>query len=138
MRHKRKEKKYAQERGFLDWGEVVVWRDFRPPHVSKAIWEVYIQYMMSEHFVQRSRFDAENHNKRTHGSITMYTDGTILFVSHAKQMVSFFLLHIIFLFVVENTRTNNSFFFFLQATILRRKPRLRNLFVETHVRNDDC
>uniref|UniRef100_A0A6M2EY33 Uncharacterized protein n=1 Tax=Populus davidiana TaxID=266767 RepID=A0A6M2EY33_9ROSI len=110
MRRKKREKKYAQERGFLDQGEVVVWRDFRPPHVSEAILKLYIQYMMSEHFVQWSRSDAENQNKRTHGSFTMYISGIILFVSHAKQM----------------------------ATIFKRKPRLRDLFVETHMRNDDC
>jgi hypothetical protein len=70
--------------------------------------ESYIQHMMSEHFVQRSQSGAENQNKRTHGSITMYTGRTILFVSHAKQMVKKILLHIYFsckqnLFVVENT-----------------------------------
>jgi hypothetical protein len=42
----------------------------------------------------------ENQNRRVHGSVTTHTDGFVLFVSHAKQIVGMFFLTSIFLLVV--------------------------------------
>jgi hypothetical protein len=70
----------------------VIWRDFKPLHISKAIWENYIQNVMWEHFMQRSYSGAKNQNKEIHGSITTQTSGSILFVLHAKRKVKFFFI----------------------------------------------
>jgi uncharacterized protein YfaT (DUF1175 family) len=32
MRRRKKPKKYVKERELLDWKDVVVWKDFRPPY----------------------------------------------------------------------------------------------------------
>jgi hypothetical protein len=49
MKLLKKSKKYAKDKGLPSWEEVVVWRDFRPPHISKGIWDAYIQHMTFEH-----------------------------------------------------------------------------------------
>jgi hypothetical protein len=61
--------------------------DFRPSHVLKSIWDIYIQHMMSGHFLQQSQSDLKNRAKEIHGFITTHTNGSILFVLHAKRMV---------------------------------------------------
>jgi len=87
MRHRKKQKKYAKERGLSGWRDVMVWRDFKPLYVSKAIWVEYIQQMTSKHFMQWSQSNVENQNKEIHGSITTHTSGSIMFGLHAKRMV---------------------------------------------------
>jgi hypothetical protein len=84
--------------------------------------------------------------------VNMHTDNFVSFVSHAKQMVRFFLL-LPFFFAKQIVRffllppffyllffiiylTAN--IFILQATILGRESSSKKLFVETHVRSDDC
>jgi hypothetical protein len=55
--------------------DMAVWKDFR----LRLMWQ--------------SQSDAKNQNRHVHGSVTMYTDGSIPFILHAKWMVGFFLLH---------------------------------------------
>jgi len=92
--------KYAKEIGLLGWGDVVIWRDFRPPHVSEVIWKAYIQHVTSKHFLRQSQSGAQNQNKEIYGSITMHISGFVLFISHAKWMIRFFLLHPYFLIAI--------------------------------------
>jgi hypothetical protein len=33
----KKSKKFAKDKGLAGWEDVVVWRDFRPPHILKGI-----------------------------------------------------------------------------------------------------
>jgi hypothetical protein len=63
---------------------MTVWKDFRPPYISEAMWTEYIQHVMSDCLVQQSHFGAENYNRRVHDSVTTPTssfevDGKILF-----------------------------------------------------------
>jgi hypothetical protein len=69
-------------------------------YVLEAVWAEYIQYMTFTCLTQRSQSGMDNHNRRVHGLITTHTGGSVSFISHAKRMVGFFLLHPIFLLVV--------------------------------------
>jgi len=51
---------------------------------------------MSEHFVQRSQFDAENQNKQIHSSITTHIGEYIPFVSYMKRILRFFFITFFF------------------------------------------
>jgi len=74
-----------------------------------------------------------NCNRCVHSFVTTHTSNSILFVSHGKQMVIFFLITSIFLFIYI---TNNNFL--LQAIVLGCEPSPMDLFMETHLRIDDC
>jgi len=37
----------VKERELSGWKEMAVWKDFRLPYVSMAVWAEYIQYEMS-------------------------------------------------------------------------------------------
>jgi hypothetical protein len=92
MKLLKKSKKYAKDKGLPSWEEVVVWRDFRPPHISKGIWDAYIQHMTFEHFLRRSQSGAENRTKKIHGSIIEHIGEFISFVYHAKRKVRFYFI----------------------------------------------
>jgi len=44
------------------------------------------------------QFGAKNRNNEIHGSITIHTDESILFVSHAKQLVCFYYMKMVVLY----------------------------------------
>jgi hypothetical protein len=75
---------------------VAVWKDFRSMYVLKAVWAKYIQYMTFTCLTQWSQSGTNNHNWRVNGLVTTHTGGSVSFISHAKRMVGFFLLHPIF------------------------------------------
>jgi hypothetical protein len=60
------------------------------------------------------------------------------FVSHAKQMVRFFFNYILFFicYFLQIYLTNNNFL--LLAMVLGHKSNPMEVFMETHVRIDDC
>jgi hypothetical protein len=49
----KKAKKYMKERELPGWNDMVVWKDFRPLHVSDDVWAEYIKHMMFVHFTRR-------------------------------------------------------------------------------------
>jgi hypothetical protein len=51
MRLIKKSMKYVKGRKFSSWKDVVVWKDFRPSYASKAVWEEYIQHVISKSFM---------------------------------------------------------------------------------------
>jgi hypothetical protein len=79
---------------------MVVWKDFQPLHVLESIWDTYIHYMMSKSFLRWLQSGAEIRTKEIHGFITMHIDRSILFVSHAKQMLRFYFIRYYFIIVV--------------------------------------
>jgi hypothetical protein len=87
MKHKKRQKKNARDRGFQCWNDVAVWKDFKPLHIPEDIWPQYIEHVMSERFTRRSQSSAGNRNRQIHGSLTTHTGGSVPFVTHAKQMV---------------------------------------------------
>jgi hypothetical protein len=70
--------------------------------------------------------------------VNMHTDNFVSFVSHAKQMVRFFFNYIYFFicYFLQIYLTNNNFL--LLAMVLGHKSNLMEVFMETHVRIDDC
>jgi len=83
----KKAKRYARDNGLEGWNEVAVWREFKPPFISRDIWTQYIEHVTSERFARCSQSDADNRNQQIHGSVTTHTDGSVPFGAHAKQMV---------------------------------------------------
>ena len=50
IRHKKIKEIYQKKRCRPGWEDVVMWRDFRPPHVFKGYMGCIFQNVMSEHF----------------------------------------------------------------------------------------
>jgi hypothetical protein len=88
-----------KERELSGWNGVVVWKDFKPSYVLEVVWAGYIQHMIFVCFTRQSYSGVENQNWYVHGSVTIHTDDSILFISYAKRMVGFF-YYIHFLFFV--------------------------------------
>jgi hypothetical protein len=86
MKHK-KDKKNTRNNGLQGWNNMAVWRDFKQLYILGDIWPQYIEHMMSERFTRRSQSGAGNRNRQIHRSVTTHTNGSVLFVVHAKQMV---------------------------------------------------
>ncbi|KAL3564589.1 hypothetical protein D5086_032635 [Populus alba] len=74
------------------------------------IWPHYLEHVMSERFTRRSQSDARNRNRPIHGSVTTLTGGSVSFSTHTKWM----------------------------ATSLGREPSPMELFMETHMRCQNC
>jgi hypothetical protein len=79
---KKKAKRYARDNGLEGWNEVAVWREFKPPFISRDLWVAYIEHVMSERFSRRSQYDAGNRNRQIHGSVTTHTSGSVPFSAH--------------------------------------------------------
>jgi hypothetical protein len=82
---------YTREREIPAWNDMAIWKNFRPPYISKAIWADYIQHMTSAHFTRGSQSGTENRHRLVHDSVITHTSGSVPFVSHVKRMVRFFL-----------------------------------------------
>jgi len=82
MTPKTKAKRYARDNGLEGWNEVAVWREFKPPFISRDIWAAYIEHVMSERFSRRSQYGAGNRNRQIHGSVTTHTSGSVPFSAH--------------------------------------------------------
>jgi hypothetical protein len=95
IRLKRKQK-HIRESELQAWNNMAVWKDFKPPYISEAVWIKYIQHVTFTCFTWRSKSGAQNHHQRVHGSVTTHKDGSVLFVSHAKWVIRFFLITSIF------------------------------------------
>jgi hypothetical protein len=87
MKHKKRQKKNARDKGLQGWNDVAVWRDFKPLHIPKDIWPQYIEHVTSKRFTRRSQSGACNRDRQIHGSMTTHTDDFVPFVAHAKRMV---------------------------------------------------
>jgi hypothetical protein len=87
MKHKKRQKKPARDRGFQGWNDVAVWRDFKPLYIPEDIWPHYLEHVTSERFTRCSQSDAGNLNQSIHGGVTTHTGGSVPFVAHAKQMI---------------------------------------------------
>ena len=96
---KKKQKQYARENKLPIWNDVTVWKDFRPPYISKAVWAEYIQHVTSMQFMQRSQSGMESRNRHFRGSVTTYTSGSVSFVLHAKLIVRIFYLLIFYKYI---------------------------------------
>jgi len=83
----KKSEKYARDNGLKGWNEVAVWREFKPPFISRDIWAAYIEHVMSKRFSRRPQSRAVNRNWQIHGSVTTHTGGSIPFSAHAKRIV---------------------------------------------------
>ena len=78
--------------------DVVVWKDFRLLCILEIVQAKYIQHMKSVCFTWWSQSGVGSWSQLVHGFVTTYTDSFVPFVSHAKQMVIFFLkLHLFFI-----------------------------------------
>jgi hypothetical protein len=82
----------VRDNGLEGWNKVAVWREFKPPFISREIWTAYIEHMISEQFSRRLQSRADNQNRQIHGSVTMHTSGSVPFSAHAKQMVRLILI----------------------------------------------
>jgi len=50
MKHKKRQKKTARDRGLQGWNDVAVWRDFKPIYIPEYIWPHYLEHVTSERF----------------------------------------------------------------------------------------
>jgi hypothetical protein len=80
-------KQTARDRGFQDWNDVAVWRNFKPIYIPEDIWPHYLEHVTSERFTRRSQSSAGNLNWPIHGSVTTHTGVSVPFAAHVKQMV---------------------------------------------------
>jgi hypothetical protein len=39
--------KYAKDKGFPCWENMAMWKNFKPPYITKDIWDAYLQYVTS-------------------------------------------------------------------------------------------
>ena len=60
MKHKKKAKTNARDKGLHGCNDVVVWRDFKLLHISEDIWLQYIEHVTFEWFTRRSQSSACN------------------------------------------------------------------------------
>jgi len=87
MKHEKRQKKPARDKGLQGWNDVAVWRDFKPIYIPEDIWLHYLEYVMFEWFTRRSQSGAGNRNRPIHGSVTTHTGGSVPFAAHTKRMV---------------------------------------------------
>ena len=73
----KKSKRYARDNGLEGWNEVAVWRECKPPIISRDIWTQYIEHMTSEQFAKRSQSGDPTHRRLRSVQCTCETDGKI-------------------------------------------------------------
>ena len=98
---------------------------------------IYIEHVMSEHFVGQSQSGLENWNKHVHDFVTTHTSDSIPFFFAFETDGKIFILLYPFFYLLFFINIFNQQQFSLTAMVLGRESSLMELFVETHVQSDD-
>jgi len=95
-------------------------------HISRRliVWAEYIQHVTFADFTRLSQSDAENRHRHVHDFVTPHTNNSILFFSHAKQMLRYFFyyIHSFFLLFFINIFNWHHFYLAGYGSWTRGKP----------------